>query len=361
MEHAPLSVPELEAQVLHGLPAMVADYYRSGARGERTVAGNLDGWAKIRFRPRVLRDASVRDLRSTLFGADLDLPVIVAPMAFQGLVQPRGEVHMAAGARRSGSRMVLSTLSTSAVEAVTAAGPAWFQLYVYKDRAVTEALVQRAVHAGCGALVVTVDAPVLGVRHRDVRNGFRLPDTMSIRELLRSAGLDHLAQEGREPNGSALAEFVYGALDPSLTWEDIRWLKGIAGVPVLVKGVLRADDAKLALAAGADGVIVSNHGGRQLDDAIATADALEEVVAAVGRHAAVLVDGGIRSGRDVAKALCLGADAVLVGRPMLYGLSWRGADGVAQVFEWLRDELDEAMALLGCRTLADLSPDRVTR
>lgn len=359
MDHAPLTLDELEARVLAELPRMVGDYYRSGARDERTLAANTAAWDRIRFRPRVLVDVATRDPSTQVLGRDLELPVLVAPMAFQGLVRERGEVHMADGAARAGSAMVLSTLSTSPVEAVAAAGPTWFQLYVYKDRAVTEALVARAVAAGCTALVVTVDAPVLGVRHRDVRNRFRLPDTVNIRELLRSAGLDHLAEPGREPNGSALAEFVYGALDPSLAWDDIAWLQRIAGVPVLVKGVLRGDDAALAVETGVAGVIVSNHGGRQLDGSVPTAEALPEVVEAVAGRAAVLVDGGIRSGRDVAKALCLGADAALVGRPLLYGLAWDGADGVAHVLRMLRAELDEAMALLGCRTVAELTGDRV--
>jgi 4-hydroxymandelate oxidase len=236
----------------------------------------------------------------------------------------------------------------------------WFQLYVYRDRSATRALVERAVAAGCSALVVTVDAPVLGTREADVRNRFVLPDTLNIRDLLDAAGMAGAAVRAGTPSGSQLADFVYQILDPGLTWSDLAWLCSLSPVPVVVKGVLRADDAQLAVAAGCKGIVVSNHGGRQLDTAIAAIDALPEVVEAVGDQATVLLDGGIRRGVSVLKALALGANAVLVGRPNVWGLSLAGEAGSLHVLSLLRSELDEAMALAGCPTLADITRDRVS-
>lgn len=364
-----INLADVAAAAQSALPPMARDYYRSGARDERTLDDNRAAFDRARLRPRVMVDVSTRDPSTTALDHPVSMPLLVAPTAFQGMAWPRGERETAAACARAGTVMVLSTLSTEPVESVAEAwraaggaargGGLWFQLYVYRDREVTRALVERARAAGCTALVVTVDAPVLGTRERDVRNGFRLPDTLHIRDLLDAAGLAGEAVRRGTPDGSQLAEFVYNILDPSLTWDDIAWLGSVAGLPVVVKGVLRGDDAVCAVEAGCAGVIVSNHGGRQLDTAIATLDALPEVVAAVGDRAAVLLDGGVRRGTDVLKAVALGAQAVLVGRPVVWGLAVGGAAGVSHTLGLLRAELDEAMALCGCPTTADITRDRV--
>jgi 4-hydroxymandelate oxidase len=262
----------------------------------------------------------------------------------------------AAGA--AGTIMILSTLSNTAVEAVVAAarGPVWFQLYVYKDRAVTRALIERAEAAGCSALVLTVDAPLLGTRERDVRNRFSLPKGLSVENLL-PAGM---AEVAAPPLGSGLAAYFASLIDPSLSFRDLEWLATVSRLPLWVKGVVRGDDAARALDHGAAGIVVSNHGGRQLDTAPATIDVLPEVVAAVAGRAEVLLDGGVRRGTDVLKAVALGARAVLVGRPALWGLACGGQAGVERVLAILRDEIDLSLALAGAPTVADLSADLVS-
>jgi 4-hydroxymandelate oxidase len=335
------------------------DYYRSGARDELTLSDNRAAWERIRLRPRVLVDVTHRDTSTTLLGHALSLPVIAAPTAFQRLAHRTGELGMVRATGRAGTIMTLSSLATTAMEEVCDAstGPVWFQLYVYKDRAITRALVDRARAAGCTALVVTVDAPVLGHRERDVRNGFGLPPGLSVSNVT-PYGLDALAASA---GSSGLAAYVYDMLCKDLTWDDIDALAAHSGMPVLVKGVLRGDDAVRAADHGAAGVVVSNHGGRQLDTAIATADALPEIVAAVDGSCAVLVDGGIRRGTDVVKAIAMGADAVLMGRPLLWGLGHDGEDGALLALNLIREELLEAMALCGAPTLADLTPDLLAR
>jgi 4-hydroxymandelate oxidase len=258
--------------------------------------------------------------------------------------------------------MILSTLSTTPVEEVVAAasGPVWFQLYVYKDRAATEGLVRRAEAAGCRALVLTVDAPLLGRRERDVRNRFRLPPGLAVANML-SEGYGDVPPAAAD---SSLAAYVASLLDPALSWKDVAWLQSITRLPVLVKGIVRPDDAVRAAEAGAAGVVVSNHGGRQLDTSPATIDVLPEVadaLAARGHSIEVLMDGGVRRGTDVLKALASGARAVLVGRPILWGLAADGEAGAAHVLRLLRDELDLAMALAGAPTVGDVTRDLVRR
>jgi 4-hydroxymandelate oxidase len=259
--------------------------------------------------------------------------------------------------------MILSTLSNRTIEAVRAGttGPLWFQLYIYRDRGVTAELVQRAERAGCTALVLTVDAPLLGRRERDLLNGFHLPPEVSVPNL--GVTLRQTLAGGHEPTAytsttaSALAEFFAQHWDSSISWRDLAWLQSITTLPILVKGVVRADDAVLALEHGAGGVIVSNHGGRQLDTAIPTARALPEVAAAMAGRGTLLVDGGIRRGTDVLKALAMGAQAVLLGRPVLWGLAVNGRQGARQVLQLLKDECDLALGLAGCRTLAEVTGD----
>ncbi len=286
-------------------------------------------------------------------------PVLVAPTAFHELADPGGESATARAASACGTVMVVSTFATQTLETVAAAAPGasrWFQLYVHKDRGWTRELVDRAVAAGYRAIVLTVDFPVLGFRRRDERNRFALPPNVV---LAHSPEASPRHADG-EPAGSALAAHARNAVDPAVTFDDIGWLREVSGLPVVAKGVLRGDDAAACVAAGAAAVSVSNHGGRQLDGAVATADALPEVVdavAAAGAQAEVYVDGGIRSGVDVLRALALGARAVMVGRPVVYGLALDGEAGVRDVLETLADELVRAMALCGAPDLAALDRD----
>jgi 4-hydroxymandelate oxidase len=319
----------------------VYDYYAGGAFDELTMEANLADWAALRLRPRVLRDVTAVDPGTTLLGEPVGHPVVVAPTAFHRMAHPDGETATARGARAAGARFVLSTRSTTPVEDVAAAvdgEPFWYQVYVLQDRDLTAELTRRAAAAGATALVLTADVARLGRRLRDVRNGFVLPAHLGTVESLDRP--DNLADQ-----------------DAGLTFADIAWLREATGLPVVVKGVLRGDDARACVDAGAAAVIVSNHGGRQLDGAVSGAAALPEVVRSVGDRCEVYVDGGVRRGTDVVKAVALGAQAVLVGRPVLWGLATGGAGGVQQVLEDLVAELDLAMALCGCRTLDEVTAD----
>jgi 4-hydroxymandelate oxidase len=257
----------------------------------------------------------------------------------------------------SGTIMTLSTLATSSIEEVIAAstGPVWFQLYVYKDRDVTESLVKRAEQAGCKAIVLTIDTPMLGRRERDVRNNFQLPDNLTLKNLI-SAGFEELPSDVQ---GSGLAAYMADLYNTSLTWKDVAWLKTVTTLPVLVKGVMRADDAVRAIDHGVDGIIVSNHGGRQLDTVPATITVLPEIIEAVKGRVEVFVDGGIRRGTDVLKALAYGARAVFIGRPILWGLAIGGESGVRNTLELLRHELDLAMVLSGCQSVQSVPRDLI--
>jgi 4-hydroxymandelate oxidase len=352
-----LNMHELEALARARLPKLAWDYYASGADDESCVRRNRERFEAIALHYRVLVDVSKRSLATTVLGEPLALPVMVAPTAFHKLAHPDGELASVRGAGDAGTVFVLSTLSNTPVEEVVAAasGPVWFQLYCYRDRGATEALVRRVEAAGCRALVLTVDAPLLGRRERDVRNGFALPPGLGVANLLPSgyAALDGTGGE------SGLASYVAKLLDPSLTWSAIGWLRSLTKLPVLVKGVVRGDDAARAIGEGAAGVVVSNHGGRQLDASPATIDVLPRVVDGVGGRGAVLLDGGVRRGADVVKAIALGAQAVLVGRPILWGLAAAGREGVAAALAILRREVDLAMALCGCPTVADITRDLV--
>jgi 4-hydroxymandelate oxidase len=285
--------------------------------------------------------------------------VLVAPTALQGMAHPDGEVATARAAGRAGTIMTLSTLSNFSVEEVRAAtsGPLWLQLYVYKDRGVTRELLERARAAGCDAIVLTADAPFLGRRERDVRNAFRMPPELSIPNVRAAALPVPTLPEAAVESG--LAAYVVHTHDASLTWRDLEWVRAVGGMPVLVKGIVRGDDAERAVEHGAVGVVVSNHGGRQLDTAPATIDVLPEVVDAVAGRAEVLLDGGVRRGTDVLKALALGARAVMIGRPVLWGLAVAGEAGVTHVLRLLREELDLAMALAGCAKIGDIARDLV--
>jgi len=354
-----LNLYELEKLAKERLPEAVWDYYSSGASDEVTLRENRAAFERIPLFYRVLVDVSQRELSLELFGAPCSMPILLAPTAFHRLAHAEGELASVRAAGSAGVPMVLSTLSNTRIEDVTAAssGAVWFQLYVYRDRGATAGLVARAEAAGCRAIVVTVDAPLLGRRERDVRNRFQLPDGLSIENML-PEGLGDLP---RGVTDSGLAAYFAALLDPSLNFRDIEWLCSITRLPVLVKGIVRADDAVRAVQHGASGIVVSNHGGRQLDTSPATVDALPAVVDAVADRAEVLLDGGIRRGTDVIKALALGARAVLVGRPVLWGLAVDGQKGVEHVLELLRAELDLGLALVGCPRISELSRDLVGR
>ena len=360
--HAPLddaiNLHRLATLAAERLPAMVHDYFAGGANDEVTLRATRNAWEAIALRYRVLRDVASRSLEATILGRRHAWPVLVAPMAFQRLAHPEGEVAMARACGRADTGMILSTLATQPLEAVrdAGAGVRWFQLYVYRDRQRTEQLVRRAELAGYEAIVVTVDAPMLGRRERDLLNGFHVPSDLPVPNL-DGEPRDLLATPA--PTASALARFVAEHWDPSLSWADIAWLTSITSLPILLKGIVRGDDAARALDRGIAGVIVSNHGGRQLDTAVPTARALPEVAAAMAGRGTLLVDGGIRRGTDIVKALAMGADGVLLGRPALWGLAVAGEDGVVHTIDLLREELSLAMALCGAARIDDLTADLI--
>lgn len=353
----PVNVAECEKAARERLPHAVYEYYARGAEEETTLKGNASAYRSIHFRPRGLVDVSQIDTRCSLLDLDLPSPIALAPTAFQKLAHEEGETGTARAAGREGHLMIASSLATTRIEDIAAAasGPLWLQLYVFRERSLSEELVRRAVDAGCSAVCLTVDVPVAGNREHDARNHFSLGDAVEIANF---AGYI----QGRFPDAgtdSGLAAFISEQFDPSLTWDAVSWLKKTAGVPVVVKGIQHPGDAEHAVEAGADAVVVSNHGGRQLDGAEPTVRLLPDVVAAVKGRVPVVVDGGVRRGSDVAKALCLGADAVLIGRPYLWGLTLGGSAGVSHVLGVLDSELRRTMALLGAVKLADLGPDRL--
>ena len=334
------------------LPRAVYDYYVGGADDETTVRANREAWAAIELRPRVLVDVSAADASVDLLGHRLPSPVVLAPTAFHRLAHDDGELATARGA---GDRlMVASSLSTVPIEEIVAAarGPVWLQLYVFRDRELSAALVRRAEEAGCVGLCLTVDVPVVGNRERDVANHFVLTVSM---EMAIFSGL--LQSEMPEAGGSGLAHYIADQFDASLDWGAIEWLRGVTRLPVIVKGIQHPDDGRRAVEAGVDAIVVSNHGGRQLDGAQATARVLPDVVAAVEGRLPILVDGGLRRGTDVARALALGAAAVLVGRPYLWGLATGGAEGVARVLDELDHEFVRALQLLGVPAADALGPE----
>lgn len=352
-----LNLREVELLARDRLPAATYDYFAGGANDELTLAANRQAFESLALRYRVLVDVSRRDTGTTLLGKPVPTPLVVAPMAFQRLAHPLGEVGMARAARALGVPMTVSTFSTVSLEDIrnAAPGPLWFQLYVHKDRGITRELVTRAATAGYEALVLTVDVPEIGRRERDERNGFRLSPELRVANFVPTAS----GPLQGDADGSGLAAFIGGMRDSSLNWADLEWLRGLSRLPLVIKGLVRADDARRAVEHGAAGIVVSNHGGRQLDTAVATLRVLPDIASAVRDRATVLLDGGIRRGTDVLKALALGAHGVMVGRPVLWGLAVDGEAGARRVLELLLAELDLAMALSGAPSVADLTPDLI--
>ncbi|MEV6010469.1 alpha-hydroxy acid oxidase [Streptomyces sp. NPDC051976] len=355
-----LTIHALRERAGHLLPAPVRDFVEGGSGAEHTLRDAEAAYLALRLRPRVLVDVSAPDCSLELLGDRLSSPVGIAPMAYHRLVHPDGETATAEAAGTAGALLVTGIFASRTLEetAAAATGPLWLQLYWLRRRDALAALVARAETAGYRALVLTVDAPKVARRRRDLRNSFALPPSVS------AVNLDPVltATSHRTTAGdSGIEAHSREQFDPRITWADLAWLRARTRLPLVLKGVLTAEDAALAVDHGVDALIVSNHGGRQLDRAVLALDALPEVVAAVPPSCPVLVDGGIRSGTDVAVALALGARAVLVGRPVLWGLACDGAKGAAAVLELLRSELLEAMVLSGRPTLADLDASALAR
>ncbi|KAJ0399638.1 hypothetical protein ATCC90586_007011 [Pythium insidiosum] len=351
----PLNVLEYEAFAKEYLPKNAFDYYASGADDMVTLRENREAFKRFVLRPRVLRDVSSIDTRTTLLGQEVSSPVCIAPTAMQCMAHPVGERGSASAAAKFGAGYILSSLSTTSLEDVAIAnehGLRWFQLYVFKDRGITRDLVLRAEKAGYKAIVLTVDTPVLGHREPDVRNKFHLPTHLHLANYANVGGKH--AHGVRSLQDSGLAHYVGTLFDLTLNWKDVQWLKSITKLPVVVKGVMTAEDAVMAVEMGCEGILVSNHGARQLDGVSSTIEALAEVVAAVKGRAEVYLDGGIRRGTDVFKALALGARAVFLGRPVLWGLTHSGEEGVFNVLKILNEELKHAMMFSGTARLADI-------
>jgi isopentenyl diphosphate isomerase/L-lactate dehydrogenase-like FMN-dependent dehydrogenase len=347
VEQTPLNVWDYEQLAAHMLEPGPHGYYAGGAGAEVTLRDNVRAYRRWQLRPRVLVDVAGCTTATTVLGHDVSMPLLVAPVAFQRVAHPDGEVGMARAAHATGTLMTLSTLSTTPPEQVAETGVArWFQLYVFRDEGLTRELVERARAAGFTALVLTVDTPVLGRRERDHRTGFAIPPEITVAAF---------------GSGGITPAEAFAQMSESVSWHDVERLVAEAGLPVLVKGVLTAEDARLACEHGAAGIVVSNHGGRQLDGVAATIDALPEVVEAVDGRVEVLVDGGVRRGGDVIKALALGARAVLAGRAPLWGLAVGGEAGARHVLELLRAEILLALKLVGCASPSDVSRDRVAR
>lgn len=349
-----VNVGDFERLAEEKLEPGVAGYFFGGSGDELTLRENVAAWKGWRLRPRALAGLNEWRTGIEVLGGEVSMPVLVAPVAYQGMVDSEGELAMARAAAAAGTVMCLSTLATRGPRAVAEAAPSgrrWFQLYCFRDEGVTKAMIEEAVESGYEAIVVTVDAPQGGNRERDRRTGFKIPKELGVPSVEAALGSDR----------AVTIEETFGLMEAALGLSDLEELVSDCRVPVLVKGVLTAEDATQAMAHGAAGIVVSNHGGRQLDRCLATADALPEVVDAIEGRVPVLVDGGIRRGVDVAIALALGADAVLVGRPALWGLAVGGEAGARRVLELLREELELTLALCGCASPAGLTRSHVQR
>jgi L-lactate dehydrogenase (cytochrome) len=382
MNLAPASVMDYRELARKKLPRQLFDYIDGGAYAESTMRANTNDLRDIHLRQRILRDVSDIDLGAEVLGEKLALPIVLAPVGLAGMFARRGEVLAARAAEREGIRFCESTVSICSIEEVAAATdvPFWFQLYVMRDRGYAEALIGRARDAGCSVLVLTVDLAVVGARYRDTRNG--MMDTISASKKLRRGWdiLSHLgwvtdvAMRGKPltfgnlesavPTAKSPAGFkdwIDSQFDPSVTWDDLQWVRKHWPGKVILKGILDVEDAKRAVDVGADGIVVSNHGGRQLDDVRSSVAALPPIAEAVGDELEVLVDGGIRSGLDVVKMLSLGAKACLLGRAWTYAVAGGGEEGVAHVIRVIREEMKVAMALTGKQRLSELGSDVLDR
>ena len=379
------SIEDLRKIAKRRLPAGVFDYIDGGAEDEVAMRANRDAFGCYEFRPRILRDVSTVDPSSTLLGAPMPFPLVLAPTGYTRIADPEGELAVARAAQRAGVPYTLSTMSTRSIEEVAVAsgdGPRWFQAYVWKDRALLRDMVERAAAAGFSALVITVDTANLGRRERDVRRGFSLPPKLGLDTII--DGITHPGwtwrfarsepilfanvatskHAGGQYDGSRaikLAEKVSSQFDPSLSWADIEWFRSIWDGAIVLKGVQTVDDARVAVEHGIEAIALSNHGGRQLDDAPAILELVAPVADAIGGQIEIICDGGVRRGSDIVKALALGADACMVGRAYLYGLGAAGELGVDRVLEWLLEGVRHTMALLGVTSIDELTADHIRR
>jgi isopentenyl diphosphate isomerase/L-lactate dehydrogenase-like FMN-dependent dehydrogenase len=350
-----LNLHDLEPLAREKLPAPIFDFIAGGAEDEVTLRANRAAWEEVEFRPRVLVNVTNIDTTTSVLGQTLPFPVMLAPVAMHMLAHPEGEKATARAAKSVDTVMILSTMSSVSIEDVAASadGPKWFQLYCYNEKGVTERLVNRAENAGFSALCLTVDVPRLGRRERDLRHVLQFPDGVIPQNFVQEIDMTSIPLQAQ---GSAISAYAASLMDQTLTWDVLPWLRSITSMPVVLKGILTPEDAVLAVEHGAAAIVVSNHGGRQLDGSPATATVLPEIVDAVGGRLEVIVDGGVRRGTDVLKALALGAKAVLIGRPYVWGLAVDGEAGVSHVLSLLQTEFEWAMALCGMTSV-----DQVTR
>ncbi|KAK9512937.1 hypothetical protein O3M35_001242 [Rhynocoris fuscipes] len=349
-------VNDFEKLAMTKLPKPAADYYRSGACGEHTLELNKSAFQRLRIKPRVLRDVSVRDTTCEILGNKINVPLGVSPAAMQKMAHHDGECGNARAVGEIGSIFILSTLSSSSLEEVAEAAPdtiKWFQLYIYKNRDLTVELVKRAERAGYKALVLTVDANVFGIRYADTKNDFNLPAHLNL------ANFSGKESEMKADSGSALFHYTKTQFDSTVSWDDIKWLRQITDLPIVLKGIQCAEDALIAASIGVQAIMVSNHGARQLDTAPASIEILPEVAKAVGNKCEVYLDGGIRYGTDIFKALALGAKMVFIGRPAIWGLACDGQRGVKKVLDILINELSITLGLAGCNSLSDINANMV--
>ncbi|KAG2728591.1 hypothetical protein I3760_01G212600 [Carya illinoinensis] len=353
MAGEPVNVNEFQELAREALPKMYYDFYAGGAEDQYTLKDNVEAFKRITIRPRILVDVSRIGMSTTVLGYNISAPIMIAPTGLHKLAHPEGEAATARAAAASKTIMILSTGSSCTMEEVASSCNAvrFFQLYVYKRRDIAAALVHRAEKNGYKALVLTVDAPRLGRREADIKNKMMVPGLKNLEGLL--------SIEVDSNSGSNLEAFSKATMDASLCWKDVEWLRSLTNMPILIKGILTREDAIKAAEIGVAGIVVSNHGARQLDYSPATITVLEEVVHAVGGKIPVLFDGGVRRGTDVFKALALGAQAVLIGRPVVFGLAAKGEHGVKRVIQMLKDELELAMALSGCPSVKDITRSHV--
>lgn len=369
----PRNIADLRNLASKRLPRLVFDYVDGGAQDETTLNRNVEDFGKLILRPRVLTGTTKHSSEIDLFGRRLSFPLLLAPTGLTGLIWPEGEIHAALAAKEAGIAYCLSSNATTSIETLATASkdPFWFQIYIMKDKDLTKAMIARAEAAGCDALVITVDLPVGGRRERDLSNGLTIPPKIDLRNALNvlsrpgwlksyltgpSITFRNYATDKDKPLAD-MARFISEQFDASVTWDTIAWAKSVFKRPVLVKGILTAEDAKRALQSGADGVIVSNHGGRQLDGVASSIRALPQIAEAVGADMPILLDGGVRRGADIVRARALGATACLIGRPFLYGLAASGRGGVTTAIELLRGEFNNTLALLGIASPAEIGRD----
>jgi L-lactate dehydrogenase (cytochrome) len=369
------NIEDLREIARRRIPRAIFDYADRGSYDEATLRANREDLAALKLRQRVMVDVSERSTASTMLGEPVAMPVAIAPTGLTGLFHADGEIHGCRAAQAFGIPFTLSTMSICSIEDVAGAvgKPFWFQLYVMRDRGFSKSLVERAIAAKCSALVLTLDLQIQGQRHRDIKNGLAVPPKLTLRNALDIATKPRWALEvlrGKRktfgnltnaPTGgsglSTLSHWIAGQFDPSLSWKDVAWIRSIWPGKLILKGVCDVDDARIAAETGADAIVVSNHGGRQLDGAPSSISLLPSVAEAVGDRTEVLFDGGVRSGQDLMKAMALGARGCMIGKAWLYGLAAGGQAGVAQMLEIIRKELDVSMALTGIRDVHDISPE----